>query len=208
MKHRSSTLVLTAALIAAIGGLTFGAGAWGARREAAPVMSPVPTVIAVVDINKVLQGLNQRNTMLEDLRKRVDEHKTKTETSRTSLAAEETKIKSMAEGPAKLAAMKTFRENFLRARFEKDYNESLLNESEVEMLHDLYAKIDAAAETLAKQNGWHMVLASDERIEIPKSSVEEMSQTIKLKRMLFVDPTLDVTADIITYMNNQFAAGR
>jgi hypothetical protein len=34
-----------------------------------------------------------------------------------------------------------------------------------------------------------------------------VSRTISLKRFLYVDPSMDITAELVQYMNNQYAAG-
>ena len=77
-----------------------------------------------------------------------------------------------------------------------------------EMLRDLYMKVDAAAENLAKKNGYDLVLVSDEKAPIPQDDQAAARRAMLLKRMLYVNPTLDITQELVQTMNNEFAMGK
>lgn len=190
--------------------LALGAGALAyvsAKAGAASAYKgpPAAPVIAVVDLEGVLGGLNERKdkesalkTSLEDMQKRVtalgDEAK-----------GEQSKVEQ-ATGAQKIALAKAMREKIIRAEFEKQYSEKVLGEMQGEMLRELYLKIDEAAGRLAKQNGYQLVLASDEKVNIPQGAPGEVLRAIALKRMLYVDQSLDITQEIVALMNNEYAA--
>jgi len=50
-------------------------------------------------------------------------------------------------------------------------------------------------------------MTSDEAAEIPHGGRGDVNRAIGLKRMLYVEDAHDITQDVITMMNNQFAAG-
>lgn len=207
MTLSARTLISAFALIA----VGLGAGALASRREAPIIGRPGPSapVIAIVDVQKVLTGLEERRDKLGTFEKSITDLKAKTKQMDEERATDETKIKALADGPAKLKALKDYRDKYFKAGVEREYSERLLAEEEVTTLRDLYMKIDNAAERLAKKNGYQLVLSSDERIDIPgppRANVEELSQTIKLKRMLWVDPQLDISEELSLFMNNEYQA--
>lgn len=201
MNPRSRRLLTPLVALLAVGAIALGVGRMTLR-------TPVAPVVAIVDIQKVLTSLNEHKDKQAAFKKNVDELRAKAEALDNERTADETKIKNLADGPAKIKALKDYRDKYFRAGVEREYGGRLMAEDEVNILRDLYLKIDDAATRLAKQNGYHMVLSSDERIEIPgapRANIEELSQTIRLKRMLYIDPALDISDDLIAFMNNEYA---
>lgn len=193
-------------VVALCGGALFaaGAGVLATRR------APIAPVVAVVDVKVVLNGLDEQKQKKAEFEKRIGLHRDGLKKLDDERTADETRIKAMAAGPTKTAALQAYREKFFRAGIDKEFNERMMAEDEVNMLRDLYNKIDDAAEALAKKNGYHLVLSSDENMPIPgapPANIDQISQSINLKRMLYVDPQLNITEELIQYMNNQFQAG-
>lgn len=186
-------------------GILFAVGAGRLARS-----GPVAPVIAVVDIKKVLSGLDEQKDKKAEFERRIAQHRDGLKKLDEERTADETRIKAMAAGPAKTAALQAYREKYFRAGVDREFNERLMAEDEVNMLRDLYLKIDEAAEALAKKNGYQLVLTSDEGMQIPgapQANIDQLSQSINLKRMLYVDPTLNITDELIQYMNNLHQAG-
>lgn len=207
MDKRFSRLFLPAACLAAavVGSAAVTAvGHSTGRPIAAP---PAAVVVAVVDLEKVVDGLAERTEKEEGLKVRLKPITDKLQEMLNEANSLKKKL-DITSGPEKVAVAKEVREKALRLDFEDRYAKSLQGEWQAEMLRDLYMKIDAAAEKLGKKNGYHLVLASDEKVEIPVGSNEDVNRTIALKRMLYVDPTLDVSDELVLMMNNDFwAAG-
>lgn len=122
------------------------------------------------------------------------------------MKSDQEKIKQIPAGSDKDKAMKELREKAIRAEFEKQYAQKLLIEMQGEMLRDLYLKISEATGRMAKTNGYSLVIANDQKIEIPKGDPNEIGRAISSKRMLYSDGALDVTQELITMMNNEYAA--
>jgi Skp family chaperone for outer membrane proteins len=201
---RTPKLLTGLALLMSAGAIGVGAGSL-ARRP-----GPVAPVVAIVNIKKVMDGLKEREEKYKTLRKRVSDLETQNKQTIDQRTGDQTKITAMAAGPAKDQALREFRDKYFRANIERKFTEESISEDEVTMLRELYLKIDDAAETLAKKNGYQLVLSSDEKMEIPappEATREQLSQVINLKRMLYVDPQLDITDEVLTHMNNLFAAG-
>lgn len=171
-----------------------------------PLAPPTSSMIAVIDLPKVLDGLKEKQAKDTAIQASAKELEDKGKSLRDGLEAEKKKIELMANGPEKLAAAKAFREKALRADFDMDFGKAAFAEQRAEGLADLYKKINDSAAALAKARGYHMVLSSDESVSA-KGSYDEVSRIISLKRMLYVDPAMDVTEELIAFMNNEFAVG-
>lgn len=187
------TMFLIAAASAA---LAFTAG------RAAP---PQP-VIAVVDVAKVLDSLHERAARYAELTKIKDEYQKSFDEKVAKLKSELEAAELLPDGPAKLKKAEELARMEVQTRVEREFSQAMITRKEVQAYHELYTKIDAAAAELAKAEGYTMVISSDENVSIPKDSLEKFMQVVARKRMLYVDPRHDITDQLITYMNNQFAA--
>jgi Skp family chaperone for outer membrane proteins len=69
---------------------------------------------------------------------------------------------------------------------------------------DLYRKIAKAIEDAAKVNGYDLVLYTDD-VDMELIKPDEVSALISSRRVLYSAADLDITESIITQMNNAFA---
>lgn len=196
--------VLALAGLALVGSVAF----FGAKASATSVFRgpPAAPVIAVVDLDAVLQGLNEKKEREAALQATLKELQNRVSGLGEDAKNEQAKLEQ-APPADKPALAKALREKIIRAEFEKQYSEKLLGETSGEVIRDIYLKIDAATERLAKQNGYQLVLASDEKNPIPeRGATGDILRAIAGKRMLYVDPSLDITQEVIALMNNEYAA--
>lgn len=179
-----------------------GAGAESLR-------APASGAVVTVDLELVVDKLEERSAREAELKADVEGAKKKLEAMTAELDSEKSKLDLIKDEIQRAASKKALREKVLRAEIERQILERQLVERQVQIICEIYKKIDKAAEELAKQNGYAMVLASDERVEVPcEGDPKALRQAIALKRMLYVDPAMDVTTQLITLMNNQWAASK
>jgi Skp family chaperone for outer membrane proteins len=198
----------TIAALGALAALGVSYVATKATAVASLMAPPSAPVIAVVDLEECLKQLNEKGDKERALKSQVDTMQGKVNQSVEDLKSDQTKLEAMPNNPAKIEAAKAFREKMIRAEFEKQYSQRLLNEMQSEMLRDLYVKIAAAAADIAKRNNYDLVMASDAGVPIPPGAdIEGVTRAIALKRMLYVGQNLDITAEVVQAMNNQYAAG-
>lgn len=196
-----------AAVVVGVAALV-GVGAGGVTASMSFRAPPTGPTIAIVDLEAVINKLNEKTEQFGIL---AAAHKAKTdELAKLSdrVKAKETEIRAMAEGPSKERAKVEFREMVYRGEFEAQFAGRQLDNQQGDVLRDLYLKIDEAATALAKRNGYHMVIVSDENVDIPKGSSEAVMRGMLLKRFMFVDKTMDITDELVTFMNNAHAAAR
>lgn len=199
-----SALLLTGLLVLA--GLTWTGARAGAR---VPAMTPPASpVIATVDLEAIVAQIAERKDKEDALKASLADAQKRVDKLAEDVKAASSRLENLPAGPEREKAAKELREMAIRAEFEKQYAQKLLIEMQGEMLRDLYLKIADATKRHAKKSGYALVMVSDERLEIPKSDPETITRAISAKRMMYVDPALDITADIVALMNNEYAATR
>lgn len=204
-KAKVARLMLCAMLIA---GLAWGAGLAGARSAGANrAPSATPPIVAVIDLEKVINSLDEQRDKTTQL-----ENEFKGEEGRMKALAESAKQQenelAALTGPALQAARAKLRDAVFNLEFQRQLAKRNLNLRGADMLRELYLKVDAAAEDLAKKNGYDLVLVSDEKAPIPEDDEAAARRAMLLKRMMYVNPTLDITNELIQTMNNDYARGK
>lgn len=196
---KTTKLVVPAALIMCVlAGLML---ALGTRQTGQPVS------VAVVDVVKVFMNLEERAAVEKELLERQAEMAAKLKAMEEKLKQLTKDIGIMGEGPERKAAVLERARLIIDARNEKDFGEQVYALDEGDEVRKMYNNIDAAVEEIAKQRGFHIVFSNDEQITIPEGlTKKEIERGASIKKMLFVDPGLDITADVITFMNNKFKA--
>jgi len=187
-----------------------GAGVHGGARadaRATPNAPPAQIVIVSVDLELVSAQLKEREDKEKVLQSRKEEQEKHLKQVIEDLTGEEAKVKNMPDTPEKVAAAKAYREHGLRAKWEKEYNEQLLQETGGEMLREMLDKITRKVKEIARQRGYHIVVSSDEKVTAQTNDPNQVKQTVALKRFLYIDPALDITDDVVKDMNNDYALG-
>ena len=198
---------LLASVIActALAGVALTAGYAGANfRRPAPPSAPI---IAVIDLESAFTQLTERTDMEAQLKSQRDELQKRLQDLAEEATSKGTEADQLPSGPAKTAKLREARDARIRAEFEGQFSQKKLDESRGELRRELYLKIVDAVQKLSAQNGYALVLASDESAKIPLADPDTVARAISFKRMLHVDKALDITNDVVTTMNNDYSAG-
>lgn len=198
----------TRALYAGALGLILLGGAGGAlvaTPAAASRVAPTQAVIVTIDLERMFAGLEER--MAREVELKGYGERLQKELDRMVQQATEEKGKAdlLPDGPDKRAALEKALETQVNTRVKKEFYDALLERRRGETFQSLYRKISAAAKRMAEQNGYTMVIASDESVQIPANApTGEIQRVISLKRLVYAGPGHDVTDQLITLMNNEF----
>jgi len=165
-----------------------------------------PTVVVTFNIERVTADLTERGdaeAKLRDLvskvedegKRRVDAIKKLQESLDEAPEDEKTQLNEQLD-QLTLEAMSYSR--FVEMRID---NERSL------MLRDLYLKIQSAVADISVENGYDLVLISDDDREIsisPQSKQPrelQVSEQIRMQRIVFSSDQIDITDQIVTHMN-------
>jgi Skp family chaperone for outer membrane proteins len=213
---RTSVIALT---MVAVVGAAIGYQAFGAA------LAGQPTIVVTVNLGHVMEHLTQRSDSDARLKKMRDELLAEQERRQNEVRAMEEKAKglqSQLEGAteakkreiegqlldlqeqAALAALNFQAWQTISA--EKVDIEAALS------MQDLYRSVKLAAAQMASTSRYDLVLVDDSQGDLTMSSesrisrMDQVRQQISARRMLYVNPTIDITEDLIQRMNNAYKA--
>ncbi|UCD73847.1 MAG: OmpH family outer membrane protein [Phycisphaerales bacterium] len=173
-------------------------------------MAPLgPAVIACVDLERAFNELAERAQARTDLEDMVAQLDARGQELRDRADMLEEDIQNYAAGSE---AHQNAMEAATLAAYEfQGFIEFVKRKIDAEgarMVRNLYGKIKKAVRAMSEENGYDIVFVDDSSVELPIGVSEaEMTRQISARRMLYANPQLDVTDDLITRMNNAFAAG-
>lgn len=164
--------------------------------------------VAVVNLEKVFDGLDQREAtdkLLNDLAAEMDnkgqekrEQIDEASQDRDLYPTSSTKYQELTTEVAKLTYdLKAYREYAMR----------VLDSRKAESLREIYASIKSSIAEYASIEGYVVVFVDDSIVELPLDASEaETTRQISARRMLYTDPRIDITTEVVEFMNKAFAA--
>lgn len=172
--------------------------------------APTPTVIGLVDIAKLmnnLQELKDRNDLTMSKGKQLQEKLTEISSQIKQIDGE---LKDVIPKDDKAKRIERLAQRVeLEATYEargKAY-QRMIDLDHGDILNDLYPKATAAIQAYAAKEGYDVVLLDDRPMQLPDSgSVKDYNEVIQKKRVLFAKEGIDITDQLITVMNNEYAA--
>jgi Skp family chaperone for outer membrane proteins len=203
-RHRT---LLTALCVASAALL----GAAVARSAAPAPFAAPPTSVAVVNLERLFENLNElkdRNTQLETVRETYLAQVKDLDAKAKGLEAElKEKIPATdRQKRAEKAAELTEARAILKVRAE--LLEGNMERKNAEIIRDLYDKSAKSIADFAQREGYDIVLLDDRSLELPESgTVNNINSVILSKRILFAKPGVDVTDRLISQMNTEYTSG-
>lgn len=200
---RSSVLWPIAIIVAAafLGAASFRAGA----NQAA---AGKPAVVATVNLETLIEQLDVMGSRQAELEGFIQELRNRLKAKDDELVNLQDQIKILPDGDQKREKFKELRRKTLEYRFEAEYTNALIDERRGAIFKEVFEDALAAASTLAQRNGYDLVLNNDSSAEIPTSPTESQIKAIMINRRVFhAADTIDMTAELAQYMNNQHRLG-
>lgn len=151
-----------------------------------------PSTIAVVNLPKVLEGLDELDDRIAQFEQEGLERQKVVQGMREEVKRLKAVYDDLPEGHARRTELsKQALELGVRIGFEERINKEYLDAYNSEIISDMYEKAKAAASRLAQSSGYDMVINAD-------------TQT-RPETVLYFDTKLDITDDLILTMNNDYA---
>ena len=170
------------------------------------------TAVVTVDLQRVLDGLNQRakaqveldamreETIAEDEQQQAMLKRLKEELDAAPEAEKDAKREEMAMRALEYNAWRAF------ALERIDIEKSI-------MLRNLYRSINTSIDKLATANGYDIVLSNDSDAELMINSEAQLPREMQIrqqilgKKVLYRSDLVDITDELIERMNNAFNVG-
>jgi len=178
--------------------------------NATAVQSASPSAVAVVDLSKLLEGLDERKFLEADLNKEIALRQAELNGIVDEIKLLQDDIKLLVEGdPKTIQMIRDFRIKEVQAKALNQFVQEQLSYEKGKMLATIYNKIQTAVCDIAERDGWDIVMIDDSGPSLPELATEQqMNQLILSRRILCSAKGVDITEHVKTLMNNQFNAAR
>lgn len=181
-------------------GLAYSAGA---RRAAPPA-----AVVAVFDLEKIFMNLDERKTKEGELKAYSEQLQKELDALANIAKDEASKADMMPDGPGKRAAIAKALEARANAQVKQKVSEAMIEQKRADTFIELYNKVNAGVKKMAQQNGYTIVLSTDEAAGIPpQAQTADIQRIMQLKRVFYTAPGHDISDELVTMLNNEFKAG-
>jgi len=168
-----------------------------------------PAMVALVDLQKVINGLEEREHGEQELNSIIAERQAKLKDLGGQYDRGKAELEILAPGSDDYNKKA---EELLRLeatlRFEDEFAQTLLNQKRGEVFARLFNKVLEASKRLAEQQGYDLVLSNDGAASVPMRQGESAVRTAMVtRRVLYAADWVDVSAELLRFMNNEWNAG-
>jgi|GEM_PF-1590843 len=199
---RTRTLLIPFVIAVTLAAAAFHAGS--AQNGSLP--DPIVATVSIADVINGLDEIEARQRQLQSFIEERDQMIVGLEQRFNGVKSEFDLLPSGAEKRAKAEDLERLR---AQIRIESELAKVLIDRRRGEIFAELFAKIDAAVEQLARQRGYTIVLTTDEQAEIPSNPTEQQARAaIYGRRVMFASGEIDITGELVELMNNQWRTGR
>lgn len=207
MKSIRRTINLPTVLLA-VGLLALIAYQAGAVRQG----TSAPTVVVSVNLARILDGLDQRAVAQADFVAMAEAILAEDE-------ARTTRIEEMGKSLEDVPQSDTAERNALVDEIElmiletQGWRQFKTEQIDIEkslLMRDMYKSVRDAIRELCEREGYDVVIVDDSDDELvvnPQVAAPreiQIKQQLNSRRLLYVSPSIDITNDVITFMNNAF----
>lgn len=195
---RNRLAVILLVMLAITLGTVVGVGAQG-------MSAARPTKVAVVDVLKVFNGLQEKSQIEADIRTRGEKLRQEEEARRKELMDLQNDLKILApETPAYTQKTDQIKSKLIELRvWSEMQGEGLKSESSIQ-LANLYRKMLDTIGRVAKENGYDVVLYKEQEPDFQNVKAEAINQMIQLRKVLWSADDMDLTDQAVTRMNNEY----
>lgn len=203
-------------VIAAMG-LAIALGIWQiatVRAEAAGAQQAPPTAVAVIDVGKVLDQLEEKRTRLADL----EAFGQQLENRVADIDAERQKVLDdldvLPKGtPQYYAKQDEAIHKQMELQSEKEFAQFRFNERKQRTKLELFNKILSAAGIYAQREGYDLVINDDRDLTIPDAQLGKMNDQsfqafVMSRRVIYATDAVDITDEVAQHMNNNYKAAQ
>ncbi len=193
------------AFVGALVGL--GAGVWRLGSPASAAPSP-GDLIATARVSEIVNGLEELKKREADLKQLIEELKNRIVEKGGKLEAVAKEIEVMAEGsPQREAKIREAARLKVELEAENQISEAIIDRERGQVYADLFERIRKSAAKVSERAGYSLVILDDSNAPVELGGERAVRGAIITRRLLYVSPKNDITAEIVQSMNNEWAAG-
>ncbi len=185
----------------------------GYQALAQRAVAPAAPVMATVRIERLFDGLQQRAEAKVEVARLEQQMTDERNRREQELKQLEVDLEDAVESAARKELKDEIALKRLKLQFWFQEANTVIEVEKALQLQDMYKNIKEAIAALAGAEGYDVVIINDESQALPFDREARISpqvqvlQQISNRKMLYLNPAIDITEDLIERMNNAFRAG-
>ncbi len=189
--------------LAAIGLIVFALAVIGPTHAVLSLKQLNPPVIATLDLERVFNEINRRNQAEADLEQELKRFQRQAEDLRNEAERLKTDLELLVPGTEKYEeAEKQWTAIVLDYRAVVAFIESKLDLVRADARRNIYEAITIAAAKFADANGIDFIVTDDSHLPLQEGNDIQIVQQLALRRVVYANPSFDITDDLIGWMNS------
>jgi len=168
-----------------------------------------PAVVATVDLERVFNRIDERQEADTELTELANDLQKNIDAKVRRINALEEELEVYEQGSDK--HQETLEElSLLSLEYQADveWSRQMIEFQRAVNLRRIYSSIREFMETEANERGIDIVFVDDTVVELPPGDEEETTRQISARRMLYTNPAIDITDEVIQRMNAEFSRQR
>ncbi|MBI1370921.1 MAG: hypothetical protein GC162_19990 [Planctomycetes bacterium] len=164
-----------------------------------------PAVIAVVDVQKVFNSLDEKGSVEADITASTEKLQKEEQDRQTELKALQADLNILAPGtPAFADTQEKLEKKAMEFQVWKQFNQNKLERDKAIRLEGLYMKVVGACEAIAKASGYDLVLFKDSTDALKGQNQQQLAALIQVRKVLYSAPDMDITDSVTQKINNEW----
>ncbi len=168
-------------------------------------------IVAVVDIEKVIGGLEQRADAERKLQARAAKIQADGDAWKSRLSEAEQAMKTAEGSDAQREAIVAYKDLEFRYEGQMAYWNDILEKERVKLWQSVFTSLREEVRKISEARGWDVVVADDSSAEFFPSREAPLEaqykQFMRDRRILYAGQPVDATAIILDQMNRSWSAG-
>ena len=203
--NKKIQIVVAAALVLMLG-LGF-ATVWG-QAGGGGGAAPAGSKVAVVDLDRVISSLKEKGKLDADLAEMQRELTTENQERSAKIEQMRQDLSMISGTQAKAAKQAELEQAVFEQQAWAQFQQQKLQRMPLINVQYLYRKMNSVVGEIAGGGGYDIALLSGPDMPEDLSNQQMVQQVIAMRKVLWHSDRVDITAAVITRMNNDFDAGR
>lgn len=172
-------------------------------------ISVQPTRVAVVDVQKVFQDLQERNAIEAEITSKAEQVQKEDQQKQQEIRTLKSDLDILHPDSAEYKASRAKLEQKLIAlRVWKEYMQRQIESEKTIQMEKLYKRVVDGIGVYAKSVGYDVVLYKDSEQDLRGKSTQQLAALIQVRKMLYANSNLDITAVVTQRLNNAYNHGK
>ncbi|MBI1337055.1 MAG: hypothetical protein GC164_08845 [Phycisphaera sp.] len=164
-----------------------------------------PTAVAVCDVQRAFDAMEEKKHVEADLQTRAQKLQQEKQDREKEITQLQSDLDMLApDTPAYDQKQADLERRAIEYRAWLEFQTNKLNRDRATSIESLYRKLLDSIGTVAKDNGYDMVVFKETAVNFKGAKPEQLSALIQVRKVLWASDDLDITDLAITQVNNAF----